>query len=83
MRSTGLEGGRGVGDAAPTERTKAAQGGEEGVQAAEGKLLRDPIQQTWVIWDNHNASYRMGKHIGEGSVVGKLVISGFGGLNVK
>lgn len=53
------------------------------MQAAEGKLLHDPKQQTWVIWDNHNASYRMGKHIGEGSVVGKLVISGFGGLNVK
>lgn len=43
----------------------------------------DAIHQTWVTWENCNASCRMGKPMGEGSLMGKLVISGFGDLNMN
>ena len=49
----------------------------------EGKTPTWSTHQTWVTWENHDASCRVGKPREEGSLVGKLVISGFGDFNVK
>lgn len=72
-------------NAEPTQRNETAASGDGsglGGAAKEG-ILYGPVQQTWVTWDIAMLLARRGKPIGEGSLVGKLVVSGFGDLNVK